>query len=88
MYGALRTPTSNCVVLLAQGDPCVVPYLKDNAHTAMRRRPPQIDVFGQVVFTDDSDGARTEEDNWYSKSLINVFNALYKALYNAPFGTA
>jgi hypothetical protein len=52
MYGALRAPTSNCVVLLAQG---ALLYRKENYHFV-----PGGDNGGEVIFTDDS-GGRTEE---------------------------
>jgi hypothetical protein len=56
MYGALRAPTSNCVVLLAQGET----NIRKNAVSAeqQQRAARRISGYGRT------------KDNWYSRSLI------------------
>jgi hypothetical protein len=87
MCGALRAPTSNCVVLLAQGEgsaprpPGQEGWIRHSSslytrHSASlythRKRPNNNNALhGDFDGRTEHGGRRTEEDNWYSKGLID-----------------
>jgi hypothetical protein len=69
MYGALRAPTSNCVVLLAQGD---LGHILEVAQQLQGLLVPARRISGDERT---EHGGRT--DNWYSRGLIPLAVSWY-----------